>query len=152
MKRILNWNVVLMAMCVVGGAFTTTYAQESVEKSDRKAFGEKMEFRIQAIYDQLALSEDQKKLLEENKSKHKAVKEQLRATMTANMDSFGEELKKEDYDLKEITRLHEESKNLRNQMADDRLQGILEVRKILTQEQFIKFTQLMQEQKEKRQF
>ncbi len=140
----------IMALCVLLGTVAVGNAQEGAEKFDRKAFGEKMQARIQAVYDQLSLSEEQKQLLDENKKSHQAVKDTLRQALTANMEASGEELKKDNFDLNKINALHEESKNIRNQMADDRLNGILAVRKILTKEQFIKFSELMQQDREKR--
>ncbi len=150
MKRNIQWQVLFLAVCLSLGGMAKVYAQDGDAKFDRKAFGEKMEARIQAIYDQLGLSDEQKNLLQANKDKHKASKESLRGQLTTNMDAFGEELKKDSVGLGKVNELHAQAKAIRSQMEDERFESILEVRKILTQEQFIKFTQLMQEQREKK--
>jgi len=109
---------------------------------------EKMEQRIQKVYDQLSLSEEQKKLLAENKAKHKAATESLSKELKAAMEAMGEEMKKESLDLNKINVLRARFKALRDQMADERFNAILEVRKILTREQFVKFSELVQQQKD----
>jgi Spy/CpxP family protein refolding chaperone len=44
--------------------------------------------------------------------------------------------------MNRINRLHSETKKLHAEMADHRLEGILEVREILTPEQFSEFMEL----------
>ena len=114
---------------------------------DRGAMKEKMEQRIQEIYTQLNLSDEQKRLLDENKSRHKAAKEVISKDLEAIMPQMGEELKKPEFDLNKITALQAEFKRLRDAMMDERFKAILEVRKILTHEQFVKFTDLMEQQR-----
>jgi Spy/CpxP family protein refolding chaperone len=109
----------------------------------------KMEERIQGIYDQLSLSDEQKKLLQDNKAKHKSSKDELIKDRKAAMQTMGEELKKKDLDMGRINVLHSQLKEINDKMADERLNAILEVRRILTQEQFAKFSELMEEQKPK---
>ncbi|MBI4309830.1 MAG: Spy/CpxP family protein refolding chaperone [Candidatus Omnitrophica bacterium] len=109
---------------------------------------EKMEQRIQQIYDQLNLNEEQKRLLADNKSKHKAAKKEVSNELKTAMQSMGEELKKKDLDMGTINAIHARMKNLRGRMADERFNAILGVRKILTQEQFARFMDLMDRKKD----
>ena len=105
------------------------------------------EQQLKEVYDQLGLSEEQKKLLEDNKTKHKDQGDALRADLKSAMQAMGDELKREDLDSVKIDALRAKLKTLRDQMADERFNAILEVRKILTHDQFAKFIQLIEEKK-----
>ena len=146
-------HYLLRFMCVVMAVMSLTssaHAQFWGHGGDKGAMKEKREQMVQQIYGQLNLSEEQKKMLEENKSKHQTAKESLSKNMETVMQAMGEELKKKDLDMGKVNALHANLKDLRDQMSDERFNAVLEVRKILTQEQFVKFTELMEEQKEKR--
>lgn len=140
-------KLLMMLMLIIGiSATTKVFAQDQDHWKGKK---ERMEARVQEIFAQLNLTEEQKQLLDANKSKHGAAREDGFKHGRDNMKAIGEELKKKDYDVAKIRAIHEESKKLRNEMADKRLEGILEVRKILTDEQFVKFTQLMEKDRQK---
>lgn len=117
-----------------------------------RAGGERIEKQIEAMFEQLNLSEEQKKLIEANKLQNKAAKKQIWEAKRANMQAMGEELKKADLDMAKLTSLHEAQKKLGIQMADQRFNSILEVRKILTKEQFVKFAEMMEKKRERRGF
>lgn len=103
---------------------------------------------VEEIYNQLNLSEEQKKLLKENKLKHKEAVQASVKELKAAMDAQGEELKQKDPDFEKLNTMNAQMKNLRNQMSDERFNAIVEVRKILTQEQFAKFIELLQQHKQ----
>ena len=126
---------------------SNAHAQFFGQGRDHAGMKEKMEWRIQEIYGQLNLSDEQKKLLEENKAKHKASKEAFGNELKAAMQAVGEQLKQKDLDLNKINGLRSDLKRLRDQMADERFDAILEVRKILTQEQFTRFVDLVEKEK-----
>lgn len=124
------------------------FAQHDGEQGNRwEKMKEKRETKVQEIFGQLDLTDEQKQLLEANKQKHQGSKKEQWQQIKANMEAVAAELKKPDYDVNHIKNLNEQSKQIRNAMADERLEGILEVRGILTQEQFIKFTDLMDQHK-----
>ena len=106
-----------------------------------------MEEHVQKVFDKLGLSAEQKKQLKENREKHRAGREAQRKAMKENMKAMGEELKKQDYDVAKVTAIVEQGKQLHNQMADEHLAALLEVRKILTSEQFAKFSRMMEEKR-----
>ncbi len=109
---------------------------------------ERMEQRIEEIYGQLSLSEEQKVLLKENKAKHKVTRQALGERLRQTMQAMGDELKKTDLDMSKIDALHGQLKMLRNQMADERMNAILQVRRILTQEQFVKFSDMIKDRRD----
>ncbi len=115
---------------------------------DKEQMRQKMEARMQEVFEQLGLSEEQKKLLEENKARHKSQSETLRREQKESMKMMGEELKKKDLNNEQIDALRARFKSLRDQMEDERFNAIIEVRKILTQEQFAKFVELTEHYKD----
>ena len=143
-------KIMVCFICLAFLALPKAHAQFFMgdkHREDREMMGKKMEERIQQIYGQLNLSEEQKRLLEENKARHKAVKEATSKELKAVMQAMGDELKKPDLDLARITAIQNDFKRLRDTMADGRFNAILEVRKILTRDQFVKFVDLMEEQR-----
>ncbi len=115
----------------------------------RQKFMEKMEQKMQEVYKDLNLTDEQKKALDENKTKNRAQTKELFKQMKDKKDAIRDELQKETLDSAKIEQIHNELKQLSNQMLDNRFNGILEVRKILTQEQFKKFSSKMEEMKSK---
>lgn len=103
----------------------------------------KMERKHKEMFEDLGLSEEQKKLLEENKTKNHEKMKAVHSSMKEKRKLLHEELKKDELDMAAITGINNEMKALEAQMSDDRLAGILEVRKILTKEQFKKFSAKM---------
>ena len=98
-----------------------------------------MDGKRQKLWDQLNLTDEQKKQLEENKAKNK---ESMKATFEKTK-SFREALKAElmkpELDMAKINDIQSQVKSLQSQIVDNRLNSILDVRKILTHEQFEKF-------------
>ena len=104
--------------------------------------------RIQEIYSQLNLTDEQKKQLEVNKEQHRAIMQSARQEMKIEREAFQQELMKGQLDLPKINKIHNQIKSLQSRMEDDRLSSILAVRAILTPEQFLKFVNLMHKHKE----
>ena len=138
---------ILMLTMVLGGliAIPSVFAQE--EQGPEHAMKHKGEHG--ELFKQLNLTEDQKKQLKANKEKQK---EQMKAAFTqmkAQKDAMHQELMKKDLDMAKINAIQSQIKAFQAQMVDNHLNSILEVRKILTPEQFSKFISLMEERKSK---
>jgi Spy/CpxP family protein refolding chaperone len=103
--------------------------------------------RIQEIFKQLNLTDDQKSQLEANKKQHRAIMEKSREDIKAAKDALKEELMKAQLDMPKINELQAEVKALLSQEEDSKLSSILAVRTILTPEQFTKFVTLMDRHK-----
>ena len=93
----------------------------------------------------LDLTDEQRKLLKENRKKQadamKAVLEELKS----NKEALDKELVNPNLDMNKITQIQTQIKSIQAQMADNRLNSILEVKKILTPDQFSKFIELKKE-------
>ena len=108
-----------------------------------------MEKRNQEIYTQLSLTDEQKKQLEDNKQKNREKRKALFEKMRSYKDALNKELMKSNLDVNKINVIQAQFKVLQSQMTDERLNSILEVRRILTPEQFAKFVLLMDQHKRK---
>ena len=96
----------------------------------------------------LNLSDTQKKLLEENKKVRREEMKSLFSQMKEKKEAIRNELQKAELNIGKITQINNELKILSAQMLDHKLEGILEVRKILTPEQFKKFMAKMGQRQE----
>ena len=99
----------------------------------------KMEAGRRELYKDLNLSQEQKKLLWENRKSRREEMKSLFGQMKEKREAIRAELQKDELNIGKITQINNELKILGAQMLDRRLEGILEVRKILTPEQFKKF-------------
>lgn len=117
----------------------------SAAPSARATDADKMESRRQEMYKDLNLSDAQKQELEASRNK---TREEMKAIFAASKESraaLSRELQKEKLDMGRISQINGELKKLNAQMFDYRLRSILEVRKILTPEQFKTFTKKTEE-------
>jgi Spy/CpxP family protein refolding chaperone len=135
----------IMRMCIFVCVFAllmqaSVRAQESVQTGQKTdGHRERMEALIRELYSQLNLSEDQKKKLEESKEGlHKRMEAQ-RAESRSLRDSLNQLLMQPALDMKKINAIQSRLKNIEAERIDDRLTSILEVRAILTPEQFVRF-------------
>ena len=115
--------------------------------SPDKNSGERKEARHEHFYKELNLTDEQKKALEENKNKNREQMKALFEGMREKRTLIRQELQKDQLDMGKINQTQNELKALQSQMLDNRLAGILEVRKILTPEQFKKFSEHSQHKK-----
>ncbi len=145
--KLLKFTFVLAAMLF--GA-DSARAQHWGGSEKREQMVKNWEARVEQIYDQLNLSQEQRKLIRENRARHKDAMEALGQKRKDSMKMIGEELKQKDPDLDKLSDLYAGVKNLGEEATNERFRSILEVRKILTQEQFIKFNDLIEEQKRRR--
>ncbi len=147
----------LFVFVVVFGLFASAglYAGENYEhectghghagKGDWK--GEEWEGKI---YKDLKLTEGQKKLLEENK---KACREKAKASfekMKALKAELNQALMQKDLDMDKINQIQSQVKAIHAEMVDDRLNSTLEIKKILTPEQFTQFISSAKKHKNKK--
>ena len=103
---------------------------------------EKMKAKMLAIFEQLNLSPEQTKQLATHRNNHREQGGEFRELLREKKEAIGNELQNEELNMEEVYRIHDELKGLLLKKADFKLDGILEVREILTVEQFRKFREL----------
>ena len=143
-------KIVLFSIIAVSGiSICVSYADSSVPLPQQKeAVVEKADVSQRKLYQDLGLTSEQRKLLEENKNKHREQARVIFAQIRQKMDSLRQELEKSELNMQVIYQTNNELKQLETRMLDDRLEHILKVRKILTPEQFKKFGDKMKEHRE----
>lgn len=101
------------------------------------------------LIQELGLSEEQEKQLAEYRKQNLETKKQIMENMKNFRIQLRKELTKPVSDTKEIERLKTEIKNAHNQMVDDQVNSILQMKQVLTPEQFKKFQDKIKERQEK---
>ena len=97
---------------------------------------------------QLDLSEDQKVALEKLKANKGSLGKELRAKKKALRKQMHEAMASDASDS-DLRKLHEQKLSLKTQMANNRFEKMLAVRKILTPEQRVKFHKFISERRGK---
>ncbi|HPS20495.1 MAG TPA: Spy/CpxP family protein refolding chaperone [Candidatus Omnitrophota bacterium] len=113
----------------------------------KKKFEEMMNAKWQQLCKELGISEAQKKSLDENMKNNRTEMMSLGKAMHEKRELMKKEIQNEKLDMDKVVKINGEIKELQSKMADRQLSGILEVRKILTPEQFKKFSEKMEEGK-----
>lgn len=98
---------------------------------------------IVEICRQLNLTPEQDEQLQAHRNRHGKQQEDIKGRIWAKKKELKQELQKPDLQMEKINQLHSELKFLLGQKEDHHLEGILEVRKILTPQQLAKFLDLI---------
>lgn len=141
-------NIKIVALIIMGALVFSAPALYAYSPDRGGQHGKDFESRIdkreKEIFRDLNLTAEQKKALEDNKNKNRIEMKASFEAKRAKERQLREELQKVDMDIKKVNEINNELKSLHAKMADQRLAGILEVRKILTPEQFKKFNEKME--------
>ncbi len=133
------------ALCIVGVILLSSKAYSQPARDfppGREAMREKMKTRMLEVFKQLDLSPEQEKQLNAHRKGHREEGKEIHESIKTKREAMKKELQKQDLDMEEINKIHSELKSMYSRKADHRLEGILEVREILTNEQFVKFMEL----------
>lgn len=120
------------------------------EEMGMKARRAHMEHKIKEIHGQLGLSEAQKQQLEENRKQNMDGMKAMAAQKRSLREAMKAELMKPNMDMAVVNDLQGKLKAIDAQQMDNHLRSMLEVRKILTPEQFAKFHALMEKNRRER--
>lgn len=131
-------KVVLLSMLVLG-ICTVATAQPDRKGEFKEKRRERVENKIHGIYTQLNLTPEQRKKLEDNRQNNREKRKELSERIRSYKEALNQEIMKPQLDMAKINEIQGSIKGLQAQMADDRLESILAVRKILTAEQFTQF-------------
>lgn len=119
------------------------------EKDHSEKWKERIEARKQEMFKELNLTDEQKQKIDDNSTKNRNDAKGLYSQMKELRNAMRQELEKDTLDLDKINQIQSQIKQTNEQIMDNRLQGILEVRGILTPEQFRKFSEKMNEHRER---
>ena len=144
---------VIYSLGIVGVMLLTSnvYSQPREDRFNRSdEMREKMKAKMLEVFKQLDLSPEQETQLKTHRKNHRGQAGEFRESFKAKKEAIKNELQKEELNMENIYTIHDELKDLLLQKADHRLEGILEVRKILTAEQFRKFCELRKDMRQMR--
>lgn len=142
---------VIYSLGIVGVMLLSSnvYSQPPGDNVNRhEEMREKMKARMLEVFKQLDLSPEQEEQLKAHRNNHREQAGEFRESLRAKKEAIRNELQNEELNMEEIYRIHNELKGLLSNKADHRLEGILEVRKILTAEQFRKFCKLRKDMRQ----
>ena len=94
----------------------------------------------------LNLSEDQEKQLKDIRQKQKEAMKSIFEQMKSNREAFEAEIVKATPDMSKINDIQTQIKTIQSQMVDNHLNSILEIKKIMTPEQFAGYMALEKEE------
>lgn len=117
---------------------------------DGQTFKKRMEKRIAEVHQELGLSPEQEKKLQDRRKAHREEMNSLYENMKAKKKELNAELQKSELNRERVKAIHSELKAFKAEKEDRRLEGMLEVREILTPDQFSKFMKIKEDRKMKR--
>jgi len=142
-----NVKIALMAVMAAGMLMAGAAYADGDQGPQNAPRDGKMQAKHDEFFKDLGLTDEQKKSLEDNRSKNRKAMQAMAQTMRDKMAQMHQELQKDNLDTGKVNQIQGELKTLQSQMMDQRLAGILEVRKILTPDQFKKFSQKMEDKR-----
>jgi Spy/CpxP family protein refolding chaperone len=136
----------LMLALLVLGISTVIFSgdlamAEDGEHWEEKGWGRDKEGRLEELMDELGLTDEQKTRMKEQKKDNKTSYKLIREERQQKKDAIKAELDKDVLDQENINVLIEELADLEKQKMHSRVKKIIEMKKILTPEQY----QLMKE-------
>jgi Spy/CpxP family protein refolding chaperone len=141
-------NQVIISGIMLSLLFVLT-PQAFAEKNYDKGYDkEDWEEKVNKMHHELGLSDDQREALKSHKEEHREDMKALREQLSVKREALREEMQKDDFDAGRVRMINDEIKRLTNEMADHRLEGILEVREILTPEQYSRFQEMKESRKD----
>jgi len=142
------WSLgIITALLLTSNVFAESDKREGFDNQERKAKWEQKRMEMQ---EKLGLSEEQQQQLKAHREKFRSENKDSREQARDLKQQLKAELRKNDVNREEVMRIHNQIKALKSEADDRRLEGILEVREILTPEQFTKFQELKGEHGKKK--
>ena len=110
---------------------------------------QKMKQNFEKLIKELNITEDQQEKIKQNMQADVAKKKQLRTQIKEKFNAIDEELLKENFNIEVINGLCEEIQKLNAEITKINIEGKIQVRNILTYEQFVKMDQNRKENMKK---
>ena len=120
---------------------TNVFAQEE-QGFNKKEHRKEWQVKRAKMFKELGITEEQRQALKAHKESHRGAMNALREQIKEKHKAFRQSLEDPNVDESTISAVNNEIKTLTNSLSDNRLNGVLEVRKILTPEQFQKFNKM----------
>ena len=127
------------------------YAQKDTDSyRSRQKWGSEKREKFDKMIEKLGLSDEQVAQLKEHKQAKMESREKLYSALSEQKKALKEELEKPESDNARIKQIADSIKQAQSEMVDERIRGILEVKAILTPEQYSEFKANIRRYKEKK--
>lgn len=134
------------AVCLVAAAVMCAagpvWAQPAAGPGGEEVRKERVRRDFAEMFEKMQLSAEQKARLDANRERHKGEMEALRQQMRDKRKELSAALEQPAMDISKVRQVHGELKELMLKKEDQHLSAILEIRGILTPEQFAQFQQM----------
>ncbi|MBF0387431.1 MAG: Spy/CpxP family protein refolding chaperone [Candidatus Omnitrophica bacterium] len=141
-------KVLLCGIMAVALMAPAAWAQAPAESPvSEKKMEEKSKGHFADLAEQLKLTKEQKAQLDKNRAQRKAEFESSREKISAKRLELKTALESPELDIRKVTAIHNELKAIMSKREDDHLAAILEIRKLLTPEQFAQFQKMAPDRK-----
>ena len=127
------------------------YAQKDTDSyRSRQKWGSEKREKFDKMIEKLGLSDEQVAQLKEHKQAKMESREKLYAQLKEHKQALKDELEKPASDNARIKQIADSIKQVQSEMVDERIKGILEIKAILTPEQYSEFKANLHRYKEKK--
>ncbi|TRZ50743.1 MAG: periplasmic heavy metal sensor [Dehalococcoidia bacterium] len=116
----------------------------------QKSVAQKQE-KFDKMIEALGLSDEQVAQLKDRKQAKMKSREKLHSALKKQKQELRDELEKPESDNARIKQIADSIKQIQSEMIDERIKGILEIKAILTPEQYSKFKEKIGHHKERKQ-
>lgn len=99
------------------------------------------------IFQELNLTEEQQKMMEDNRSEQRKARETLLASIKEEREKLQKALQDPATTKEQAESIARKLKSLQAEMVDSRIDAIFKVKAIMTPEQFARFNQMMEQRK-----
>ncbi|MFA5430271.1 MAG: periplasmic heavy metal sensor [Candidatus Omnitrophota bacterium] len=145
--NIVSYVCALLAAGIFSGA---AYLPSSGDAPQGKAAESKAGGPFREMAKELNLSVEQIRMIEDNRRQHMEQGRRLMVDMMKNRDDLRRELAGIEPDMEKVMRIQQRIKSLLSEREDSRLQGMMDLKKILTPEQFAAFNRKIEEKMRRR--
>ncbi|MFH1655666.1 MAG: periplasmic heavy metal sensor [Candidatus Omnitrophota bacterium] len=142
-KKILILAGVISLVCFVTSVFAQPF------EDTPKEFGEERKQAIENFTEELELTQEQQEQIKEQRAEKRKQAERIREQLKAKNQELRQELEKEEVDEVKVQVLIAEINDLQAKQLQQRVEGVLKMKEILTPEQHEKLKAKMQEKKQK---
>ncbi len=145
LMKTLTAAAVAVALILTG---LPAYAGPVWAKEDAYVGGKKGA-HFQDLMDKLDLTEEQRETLKARREENLEKMKELREAMNENRQALREELLKDDYSKTAVKKTVREMKDIQGDMIEQRVDHFLQMKEVLTSEQYRKFTELAERKRQK---
>jgi len=142
-KRCIQLSGIILVILLASNVYAWPEGKRCFGPEGMEGMKEKMEARFKEVSKELNLTPEQEEQLKKHRTQSREKMKEFRKKIAGKREEFGKEVQKQELDMEKINQLNSELKIMHSEMQDNRLKGILEIRNILTPEQFTKFKEFI---------